>query len=76
MEQFPIIAILDKHTFMEGKLLTKKEAADFMRVSLRTFSSYVKNGLIPAYKIGRKMLIKESDLPRSLKIVKTVNDGR
>lgn len=43
--------------------LTKKEVADLLRVSIRTISNYMVDGLIPVPKrLGRKVLWDEDEL--------------
>lgn len=45
-----------------SKLLTTDEAADALRVSTRTVYTWIKEGKVPARRVGRKWLIAEPDL--------------
>lgn len=55
----------------EDKFITRKEAAKILRVSLPTLGVYVKKGLIQAHKFGSRVLFKDSDVIRALKVIKT-----
>lgn len=52
---------------MVDPLLTKQEAASYLRVSPQTLDNYRRRGIIMACKVGRKVLFKESDLFKALK---------
>ncbi len=47
---------------VETKLLSRKEAAEFLGCSLTSLYTYMKNGLIPFRRIGRKVLFEQSEL--------------
>lgn len=47
-------------------LLTRKEAADKLNISLVTLNDWTKRGMIPAYTIGGRVLYKDSELEQSL----------
>jgi len=48
-------------------LLSRKEAASLLKISLPTLQSYTEQGLIKGrYQIGRRVLYKESELLESL----------
>ena len=44
------------------RLLTIQEAADLLRLHRSTVSRYILSGELKAYRIGRRVLIKEEDL--------------
>jgi hypothetical protein len=46
----------------ESDLLTRKETADFFKVSLVTVHQWVNNGIIHPFKIGSKTYFKKSEL--------------
>lgn len=48
------------------RLLTIKEAADYLKVHWQTVRSYIKNGDLKAHKIGRAIRIRERDLEHFL----------
>jgi len=54
----------------ESDLLTRKETADFFKVSLVTVHSWVNSGLIRPLKIGNKTYFKKSEL---IKVVESSN---
>lgn len=49
---------------MDGfeKLYTTAEVAELLNVTARTVSTWCKDGLLPAAKVGRQHLISHSDL--------------
>ena len=47
---------------MKVKLVTVREAADFLRISYRTAQRYLAEGRIPYTKPAGRVLIKEQDL--------------
>jgi len=47
-------------------VLSKKEAADLLGISLNTLDKYTKNKTIPCYGIGSKIMFKKSELFNSL----------
>jgi hypothetical protein len=54
------------------KLLTRKETADKLKISLVTLNDWSKRGLLSSYLIGGRVLYKESEIEASLHQVKTV----
>ena len=68
LSEFPQMpAIIQKGTC---KLLTKKEAAAYLKISLPTLSKYIKNGYVKAHSVGgTRMRFKEIDLDKALKIL-------
>ena len=53
----------------QKKFLTRKEAASELHVSLVTLSSYIKTGILPAVKIGTRVLIPEESLHGALQSI-------
>jgi excisionase family DNA binding protein len=51
--------------------LTRKEVAKRLLISLPTFDDYVKRKVIQAYKVGSRIRVKESDVEKALKAIKT-----
>ncbi|MCD8172171.1 MAG: helix-turn-helix domain-containing protein [Alistipes sp.] len=49
------------------RFLTDKELSDRLKVSRRTLQDYRDNGLLPYYRLGGKVLYKESDAEKILK---------
>lgn len=47
-------------------LLTRKEAARYLRLSLVTLNGYTRRGLLKAHTIGARVLYRRSDLDRCL----------
>ena len=46
--------------------LTRKETAALLRISLPTLTEYTKLGYVKSYKVGRRVLYKESEIIQSL----------
>ena len=46
------------------KLITDMELADFLKINKRSLVEYRKNGILPYYHIGGRILYKESDVER------------
>lgn len=53
-------------------LLSRKETADKLKISLVTLNDWTKRGLIQSYLIGGRVLYKDSEIEGSLHQVKTV----
>lgn len=67
------------NSFIESKKdlnLTVQETAKYLSVSELTIYNYIKKGLIPACKIGRKIVIKKQDVDQSLSQVKSLKYKR
>ena len=56
--------------------LSVKEVADELGVSTITIHTYIKNGTLPAFKIGRRVFIRRVDLDESLKQKKSLKYKR
>lgn len=48
------------------ELLTRKETASILNVTLPTLTKYVRSGKIKCHKIGRRVLFKKSDILNSI----------
>ena len=53
------------------ELLTRKETAARLNITLATLHEYTKSGKIAANRIGNRVLYKESDIQNALRQVKT-----
>jgi excisionase family DNA binding protein len=53
------------------KWISRKEAAQFLGVSLPTLGELVKKNVLPAYRMGSKIVFKKSEITSSLKPVQT-----
>ncbi|UAY52140.1 helix-turn-helix domain-containing protein [Ferruginibacter albus] len=51
----------------EGKIYTRKEAAEYLKISLPTLNQRTKEGLIKASRIGNRVLYLQSELNKALK---------
>lgn len=61
----------------EQSFLTPKEVSDLLRVSTQTVLRWIKEGKLPAYKVGRAWRISKVDLDRWLnqqRTPRTVDD--
>jgi excisionase family DNA binding protein len=54
-------------------LLTRKQAAKVLSLSLPTLHKYTLEGLIPCYRIGSTTRYKESEIIKALEVIKAVN---
>lgn len=65
-----LVDVLNQHTqsiLIRPRLLTRKEAAEKLRVSLPTLQSYQLKGLLKPQRMGRKVLFDESEVDSILK---------
>lgn len=56
--------------------ITPEEAAEEQNCTVQTVYTQIKKGVLPAFKVGRKLLIKRSDLDKALKEVKSLKYTR
>ena len=57
---------------VQTELITKKEAAKLLRISLPTLSERIKTGFVPAYRIGCRVLLEKTEVLKSLNKIKTI----
>lgn len=50
----------------QPSFLTPQEVSDLLRVSVQTVRRWIKEGALPAYKVGRAWRIRRADLDRWL----------
>ncbi|XKX07030.1 helix-turn-helix domain-containing protein [Tenacibaculum maritimum] len=53
----------------KDKLLTRKQTAELLQISLVTLWNWRKEGIIQAYRIGNKIRYKESEIIEALQTV-------
>jgi len=58
------------------ELITRKETARILGISLVTLNEWTKNGIIPAQRIGTRIRYKRTDVYNSLKDVETLKYRR
>jgi len=58
--------MFDSESINSVKLLTRKEAAILLRITLPTLHHWSKTGLIQAYYLGRRIYYREEELLRAL----------
>lgn len=58
-------SLLDS-SYTVNEYLTRKEVAKLLRISLVTLHSYTKKGMIPAYRIGCRVLYKFNEVSCSI----------
>jgi len=49
---------------METAYLTKQEAADYLRISLSKLNVWLREKVLPHYKIGSRVLLSRDDLDK------------
>ena len=52
---------------MEDRILTIKQASQFLKLNVSTINRFVKEGKIPSYKVGKRRLYDRDDLIRWFK---------
>lgn len=57
-------------------LLTRKEVAKMLGISLPTLHSWVKNGILVSYHIGSKVRFKKDEVLQSLKSINDKNTAK
>jgi excisionase family DNA binding protein len=50
----------------DDKLMNRKELADFLHISLVTILKYQKNGTLPYYRIGGRLLFKKGEVLKAI----------
>lgn len=50
----------------QSKLISRREAANLLQISLPTLDDYTKRGLLNSYRIGRRILFKREEVEQSL----------
>jgi putative molybdopterin biosynthesis protein len=58
------------------EFLTTQEVAGMLKVSIHTVRRWIKEGHLPAYKVGRGLRIKKANLDRWIEQHSTALDGR
>jgi excisionase family DNA binding protein len=51
----------------DDELLSRDQAAEYLKISLVTLWNWTKNDIVPAYRIGNKVRYKKSELLASIK---------
>jgi excisionase family DNA binding protein len=69
------LSSLQKEKETKGTI-TVQEAAKYLNVADITIHNYIKKGIIPAQKVGRKYIIKQTDLDNSLSDAKSLKYKR
>lgn len=49
-----------------SKMITRKEVADYLKVSVQSVINYTNRGLLTSYKIGRRVLYNEAEVAATL----------
>ena len=57
------------------KLYSLQEAADYLHVTTRTVRNWIKDGRLRAFKIGRRLIIKESTLQAFVDALESQSEG-
>ena len=51
-----------------NKLLSRKEVAELLRISLPTLNNYKKSGILKCHRIGNRVLFKKGEVMEALKL--------
>lgn len=54
-----------------GEYMTSKEVLKLLRISRRTLTYWVKSGLVPSCRLGRKRLYLRADIDAALQVGKS-----
>lgn len=57
------------------KMLTRKQTAHFLCISLPTLHEWTKTGVIKAHRIGNRVLYKQDDVNNALKQIRSPKHG-
>ncbi len=71
-----IVSGLTTATEPSPELITRKETAEILGISLPTLNSWTSTGIIPAQRIGTRIRYKRTDVYNSLKDVETLKYRR
>jgi excisionase family DNA binding protein len=55
------------HSFDDQGFMAAKDAAEFLGIPLRSLYQYVRQGLLPSYKLGRHRLFRRLELLNALR---------
>ena len=66
LERIEQILLRTEPSQVNDTLLSKKEAAELLGISLNTLDTYTKNKTIPCYGIGSKIVFKRNEVIGSL----------
>lgn len=55
----------------DDDLMTRKEVAEMLRISLPTLSEMTQDGRIPGRRTGRKIVYRRRDVLKSLEVIKS-----
>lgn len=64
-EKKPAAKLLSKDEVSQlapPKMITRKEVADYLKVSVQSVINYTNRGLLTSYKIGRRILYNEAEV--------------
>lgn len=70
------LASLAPQTEKKVTLLTRKDTAKFLRVSLPTLHDWTKTGIVKAHRIGNRILYKLDEVTLSLQEIQTSKSKR
>jgi excisionase family DNA binding protein len=68
--------VSSKHESIDNLLLTRKETAKLLCISLPTLNEWTKTGILKAHRIGNRVLYKEKEVIEALVEVQTLKNGR
>ncbi|WP_352406133.1 helix-turn-helix domain-containing protein [Petrimonas sp.] len=67
LDKVEVLAKKSRPTLNGDRYLTDKELSERLKISRRALQDYRREGKIPYYQIGGKVLYKESDIEKMLK---------
>jgi excisionase family DNA binding protein len=68
LDKFPILNLQSE----SSELISRKEAAKMLKISLPTLSDYVMRSIIPAYRIGNSIRLKKCEVVNALERIQAI----
>lgn len=72
LEQLKFVASKDRET----KLLTRQEVCERLSITFPTLKQYTLQGIIPGYRVGRRILYREEDIEACLERLPSIKFTR
>ncbi len=57
---------------LEPELISRREAAKLLRISLPTLSDYIMRSILPAYRIGNNVRLRKDEVLKALEKIQTI----
>ncbi len=71
-----LLDYLKKEPEKNTELVTRSEVSKILGISLTTLNDYTKRGMIPAYRLGKNVRYKKTEVLASLELIKSTKYKR